>query len=237
MRTWLLRGAGGLIAAGLVFATVPRQSAEPTVSAECRGLDDSGLDSNRQTRFATGTAAELLAAAPSDVWIRNRLNSIAGVSGGPLEDPRAPRCHPELLELGAPVFVRKYPGVTGTWLVPVRYHGQTLETLFVSRDADGMGGLGMSQGGEIPMASEASARSAATVTDDPIDSAELVFIKLSCGTDVVAWRLVRRSGTPVYYASQYQASGVTFMLLREDEVRFPSSGRPPSAFAKLSLAC
>src|SRR6267143_3020585 len=146
MWPWALRGVLAAVAGLLVVATVPRSNLTapaatpaPYVAAReapvavkasevCRGLDDSGAS---PIPFPARTAAEVTAGARRDPSIRLLFNDLVGVRPGPMRDPRAPQCRPELLELGQPIFVRQYPAATGTWLVPVRYQDQTHVTVFV----------------------------------------------------------------------------------------------------------
>lgn len=254
MCAWAVRGVLAAIAALLVVATVPRSGLAPALaptpapsiaaseapvavnaSETCRGLDDSGV-SSRPTPFPTRTAAEVLAGARRDPSIRLLFNDLAGIRPGPMRDPRAPQCRPELLDLGRPTFVRQYPTATGTWLVPVRYQEQTLVTVFVRSGADGMGIVGGNRGGGIAIPSEAEARAAGGTRADPVTAAELVLGNASCGRDLVMWRLVRRSGATFYLIPEFPGAPPPGALLRDDDVWFSTSGRT-SANAKLSAAC
>src|SRR5437899_2965492 len=156
MWSWAVRGVLAALAAFLVIATVPRstlspaQVPTPTSSATeapviakaadtCRGLDDSGAS---PIPFPARTAAEVIEGTRRDPSVRLLFNDLAGVRPGPMRDPRAPQCRPDLLELGQSVFVRQYPATTGRWLLPVRYQDQTLVTVFVYTDLNGMGTVG-----------------------------------------------------------------------------------------------
>src|SRR3989442_10747716 len=155
MWPWAVRGVLAVLAALLVVATVPRSNSTaapaPAPASEapliakaletCRGLDNSGASSH-PIPFPASTAAEVIVGARHDLSIRLLLNDLAGVRPGPMRDPRAPQCPPDVLELGQPIFVRQYPAATGTWLVPVRYQDQTLATVFALISADGMGVVG-----------------------------------------------------------------------------------------------
>jgi hypothetical protein len=240
------------IAVVLVVATVPRSSATPAATAAltpiaaaseapvatkasetCRGLDDSG---GSPIPFLARTATEVIDGARSDPAIRLLFNDLVGVRPGPLRDPRAPACRPELLELGQPVFVRQYPASTGRWLVPVRYQEQTLVTVFVYRGTDGMGIVGGNRGGGIEIPTEAEARTAGGTSADPITAAELVLGNASCGRDLVMWRLVRRSGKVMYLVPEFPGAPPPGALMPEGQVWFSTSGRP-IANAKLVAAC
>src|SRR2546425_606162 len=173
MWSWAVRGVLAVLAPLLVVATVPRSNSTaapaPAPASEaaliakaaetCRGLDDSGASSH-PIPFPASTAADVIVGARHDLSIRLLLNDLAGVRPGPMRDPRAPQCRPDLLELGQPIFVRRYPAATGTWLVPVRYQDQALVTVFVHSGADGMGVVGGNRGGGITIPSEADARTA-----------------------------------------------------------------------------
>ena len=252
MGSWAVRGVMAAFAIFLVIATVPRSNLTPAPTATpsliaaaseapiaakvadaCRGLDDSGAS---PIPFPARTAAEVTAGARRDPSIRLLFNDLVGVRPGPMRDPRAPACRPELLELGQPIFVRQYPATTGKWLLPVRYQDQTLVTVFVSSGADGMGTVGGGRGGGITIPSEAEARAAGGTTDDPIKDAELVLGNASCGRDLVMWRLVRRSGTTVYLVPEFPGAAPPGALMTDREVWFSTSGRP-TANAKLAAAC
>src|SRR2546428_7436752 len=251
MWPWALRGVLAAVAGLLVVATVPRSNltapaATPApyvaateapvavkASVTCRGLDDSGAS---PIPFPARSAAEVTAGARRDPSIRLLFNDLVGVRPGPMRDPRAPQCRPELLELGQPTFVRQYPAATGTWLVPVRYQDQTLVTVFVRAGADGMGIVGGNRGGGIVIPSEAEARAVGGTSADPVTSAELVLGNASCGRDLVMWRLVRRSGTTVYLVPEFPGAAPPGALMTDREVWFSTSGRP-SANAKLAAPC
>src|SRR2546426_10814933 len=101
-----------------------------------------------------------------------------------MRDPRRSQIRQYLLDLGQPIFVRRYPAATGTWLVPVRYQDQALVTVFVHSGADGMGVVGGNRGGGITIPSEADARAAGGASADPVTTAELVLGNASCGRDL-----------------------------------------------------
>jgi hypothetical protein len=236
----------------LVVATVPRSSLTlaPTpapapitaaseapvgtrASATCRGLDDSGIS---RIPFPARTATEVIEGARRDPAIRLLFNDLVGVRPGPLHDPRAPACRPELLELGQPIFVRQYPAATGRWLVPVRYQEETLVTVFVVSSGDGMGVVSGNRGGGIAIPSEAEARAAGGTSADPVTAAELVLGNASCGRDLVMWRMVRRSGTVVFLVPEFPGAAPPGALMTDREVWFSTFGRP-IANAKLVAAC
>src|SRR5438876_4392566 len=250
MWSWAVRGVLAALAAFLVIATVPRSNLSPAqvptptslateapviakAADTCRGLDDSGAS---PSPFPARTAAEVTAGARRDPSIRLLLNDLVGVRPGPMRDPRAPQCRPEVLELGQPVFVRRYPAATGTWLVPVRYQEQTLVTVFVSRGADGMGTVSGNRGGGNTIPSEAEARSAGATSVDPVTAAELVLGNASCGRDLVMWRLVRQSGKVMYLVPEFPGAAPPGALMTDREVWFSTSGRPV-AYAKAAAAC
>jgi len=252
MWAWALRGVLAAFAIFLVVATVPRSSLTaapaptlaPSVAASeamvavkasetCRGLDGSGAS---PIPFPARTTAEVTAGARRDPSIRLLFNDLVGVRPSPMRDPRAPLCRPELLDLGQPIFVRQYPAATGRWLVPVRYQEQTLVTVFVYSDADGMGIVGGNRGGGIAIPSEAEARGAGGTSADPVTAAELVLGNASCGRDLVMWRLVRRSGTVVYLVPEFPGALPPGALMPDGQVWFSTSGRP-TANAKLAAAC
>jgi hypothetical protein len=255
--TWLVRAALSAVAAALIVVTVPRSgvtttgtsSGSPPVasapnaspspadgSPSCRGLDDTGVYVSR-VRFPALTASAVLAGVRSDPATNHLFNDLTGVRPGPLFDPRVPKCRPDLLGLGAPTFVRSYPASTGRWLVPVTFEKLTLVTMFVNRDADGMGEVGGNRGGEVPIPIEATAREFGSVTGDPVVSAELVFGNAFCGRGLVMWRLVRESGAAVYVVLDAAGATPPGLLLKQSEVWFDSSGRPGGSLAGLSPAC
>ena len=250
MWSWAARGVLAALAAFLVIATVPRsnlspaQVPTPTSSATeapviakaadtCRGLDDSGAS---PIPFPARTAAEVIDGARRDPSIHLLLNELVDARPGPMRDPRAPECRPDLLELGSPTFVRQYPAIIGRWLVPVRYQDQTLVTIFVYTDLNGMGIVGGNRGGGIAIPSEAEARSAGGTSADPVATAELVLGNASCGRDLVMWRLVRQSGKVMYLVPDFPGAAPPGALMTDREVWFNTSGRP-SANAKLAAAC
>jgi hypothetical protein len=259
MHFWVFRGAVALLAGLLVVVTVPgtgeapasnspSSPIAPSVAADaaptaanpfgiCPGIPEPVL-AMPPAPFVTRTAADVVAGLKTDPWVRHLFNDLAGVRPGPLRDPRVPLCRPDLIALGEPTFVRQFPATTGRWLVPVRYEAHTLVTMFVGRDADGMGTVGGNRGGGIPIPSEAVARAAGAGPSDPVVSAELVFANASCGTDLVTWRLVRRSGVAVYLVPEFPGAPPPGALLKENEVWFRTSGgRPPFALARPAAAC
>src|SRR2546422_1148070 len=249
MWSWAVRGVLAVLAALLVVAPVPRSNSTaapaPAPASEaplianaagtCRGLDDWGA-SGRPIPFPASPAAEVIVGARHDLSIRLLLNDLAGVRPGPMRDPRAPQCRPDLLELVQPIFVRQYPAVTGTWLVPVRYQDQTLVTIFVRSGADGMGVVGGNRGGGITIPGEGDARAAGGTSADPVTTAELVLGNASCGRDLVMWRLVRRSGKVMYLVPEFPGAAPPGALMTDREVWFNTSGRP-AAYAKPAAAC
>src|SRR3989441_6320282 len=249
MWSWAVRGVLAVLAALLVVATVPRSNSTaapaPAPASEavliakaaetCRGLDDSGASSH-PIPFPASTAAEVIVGARHDLSIRLLLNDLAGVRPGPMRDPRAPQCRPDLLELGQPIFVRRYPAPTGTWLVPVRYQDQTLVTVFVYTDLNGMGIVGGNRGGGIAIPTEAEARAAGGTSTDPVTAAELVLGNASCGRDLVMWRLVRQSGKVMYLVPDFPGAAPPGALMTDREGWFSTSGRP-AAYAKAAAAC
>ena len=158
-----------------------------------------------------------------------------------MRDMRVPLCRVDLLRVGDPVFVRRHPSTTGTWLLPIVYDGVTLLSVFVALASDGTGAIGGSRGGDAGVASEAAARRAGDAPVDPVMSAELVYAAPpGCAPrDTISWRLVRRSGTVVYFAPDYPGVPPPGALFREDEMRFMSGTSDfrigPSA--KLASAC
>ena len=252
MWPWALRGMLAALAFSLVVATVPRSSLTPAPTAAtapiaavsetpvatkesstCRGLDDSGIS---RIPFPARSATEVIEGARRDPSIRLLFNDLVGVRPGPMHDPRAPACRPELLELGQPIFVRQYPAATGRWLVPVRYQEETLVTVFVVSSGDGMGVVSGNRGGGISIPSEAEARAAGGTSADPVTAAELVLGNASCGRDLVMWRMVRRSGTVVFLIPEFPGAPPPGALMPEGQVWFSTSGRP-TANAKLAAAC
>lgn len=154
-----------------------------------------------------------------------------------MRDPRIPLCRVDLLGLGQPMFVRQHPASTGSWLLPVLHDGVTVLTVVVVVASDGSGAIGGSRGGDVGVGTEAAARRMGEVPGDPVVSAELVYAAppWCAPRDTISWRLVRQSGTVVYYVPAPAPGGI----FREDEMRFVSQTFEfrvgPSA--KLASAC
>ena len=209
----------------------------PFPSTLCPGYPATSFDGAHLTRFLARTVAEVLANAPDDAGVRYVLEGIVGVHGAGMWDQQAPDCRPNLLELGPPLFVRRYPATTGAWLIPISYLGTPLETIYLSRGDDGFAELAEVHGGAPSIVDEAVARHAAGTTSDPVASAELVFANLGCGGDAIVWRLVRRSGTAVFFVPGYPGAPAPGALFREDEMRFRSLIGRPAGLAKPVPAC
>jgi hypothetical protein len=204
---------------------------DPCVSA--RHLPDIANPS----RFAARTLTDVMANLPQDLaWMR-LVQDVAGVRSNPMQDPRVPRCRVDLVQIGGPYFARAYPGTTGTWFVPLVLGNDVLLTAFVAVDASGVGMLSGNRGGAIPVPTEAQARAAATLLNDPVSSAELILaIPPGCGASPTpVWRLMRSSGTAVYFALDVYRAMPPGVLFEEKDMRF-SSGTGPRA-ASLARAC
>ena len=167
------------------------------------------------------------------------FSDIAGVRPGPLGDPRVPRCRIDLLQLGDPLFVRMYPATTGSWLVPIVYEGQTLETVFVDVDPAGMGRVGGGRGGVIPIPTEAAARAAGARPGDPVVDAQLVFAKPpGCsGALTAVWRLVRASGSVAYFALDVYKATPPGVLFEEKDMQSGPGQIGTFRYASLGAAC
>lgn len=118
------------------------------------------------------------------------------------------------------------------------FNDEALLTAFVSVDGAGMGTLSGSRGGAVPVPTEAQARAAAALPNDPVASAELILARApGCGADAVpVWRLVRGSGTAVYFAL-VDVYGATprGVLFEEKDLRFLSAASPRAA--SVARAC
>lgn len=191
------------------------------------------------SRFPAKTLADLQTNLPQDfAWMR-LLQRVSGVQPNPMQDPRVPRCRVDLLQLGAPYFARgSVPSAAGRWFVPLEYQGAVLLTAFVEVDVTGYGVLGGNRGGAIPVPTEQDARRAAALPNDPVVSAELILARPpGCGSDPTAvWRLVRASGTAVYFALDVLGGTPPGVLFEEKDMRFSSGSISPRA-ASLSRAC
>src|SRR5919198_1196930 len=95
----------------------------PFPATLCPGHPATSFDGAHPARFPARTVAEVLANAPEDAGVRYVLEGIVGVHGAGMWDQQAPDCRPNLLELGPPLFVRRYPATTGAWLIPISYLG------------------------------------------------------------------------------------------------------------------
>ena len=170
--------------------------------------------------------------------MRHLLEDIAGVRPGPLGDPRVPRCRLELLVLADPVFLRMYPQITyGSWLVPIVFRGDTLESVYVDVDPAGMGRVGSARGGAIPIPTEAAARAAGSLPGDAVVEAQLVLkTLLACGTLTPAWRIVRASGSVAYFALDVPNATPPGVLFEAKDI--PSGVRGGRfGHASLGVAC
>lgn len=188
----------------------------------CAGLTPTQLAAGFRSRFPASTASEVRAGAADDPYVRVTFEDLAGIRPGPIRDVRLPHCRMDLLHLGDPVFVRQHPSTTGNWLLPVVYDGVILLTLLVGLESDGSGAIFGSRGGAGPIGGEEAARRAGDAPGDPVMSAELVYAAPpSCAPrDTISWRLVRRSGTVVYFVPDYPGAPPPGALFREDEMRF-----------------
>jgi hypothetical protein len=206
----------------------------------CPGVDQVELVYGLQTRFPAKTAADVLAWAPKDPYVRNSLEDMAGIRpGGPVYDPRVPRCRIDLLVLGQPAFARAYPQTTGNWLLPVKFGDITIATFSIGIDSVGIGTVTSIRGGANPSSSEATARAAGGTAADPVMAAELVYAAPpGCAPrDTVSWRLVRRSGTVVYLVPDYPGAPAPGALFRENEMRFMTVSSIPSKVGEFATAC
>jgi hypothetical protein len=205
-------------------ATLVTPTGQVASAAPCAGLAPTQLGPRFGSNFPARTAAEVLAGAQADPYLRIQFEDLAGVRSGPIRDVRVPLCRIDLLRLGDPVFVRQHPSTGGSWLLPITYDGVILLTVFVALAPDGTGAIGGSRGGAGPIGGEAVARRAGDTPGDPVVSAELVYAApASCAPrDTISWRLVRRSGTVVYFLADYPGAPSPGALFREDEMRFMS---------------
>jgi hypothetical protein len=216
----------------LVAVTSPSPSSDPCLSIPPQA------DLTFPTSFVAGTAADVLRNAPKDPAMRWYFYDIAGVRPGPLGDPRVPRCRLDLLQLGDPVFVRMYPATTGSWLVPIVFQGQTLQTVFVDVDPAGMGRVGGGRGGAIPIPTEAAARAAGARPGDPVVDAQLVFAKPpGCGSLIAVWRLVRASGSVAYFALDVYKATPPGVLFEEKDMQSGPGQIGTFRYASLGAAC
>lgn len=189
------------------------------------------------TRFPAKTAADVLAWAPKDPYVRHTMEDMAGVRPG-RADPRVPSCRVDLLTLGPPAFARAYPNRTGNWLVPLKFGDTTIATFSVRVESDDTGTVALIYGGANPTLSEDGARAAGGTAADPVVAAELVFAAPpGCAPrDTISWRLVRRSGTIVYLVPDYPGAPAPGALFRENEMRFITVSRP-ARIGELASAC
>jgi len=234
--------AGGLIGAvdaGIddswppLFAKLPDHPA--ALAAEAAADPCASLarlpDIASPSRFPARTLAELMANLPRDVeWMRT-LQGVSGAWSGALWDPRVPRCRVDLIVIGTPYFARAYPAATGTWHVPLMVGNDVILTAFVTVDDQGVGTLSGNQGGAIPAPTEAEARAAAALPSDAVISAELILARPpGCGASpMVVWRLVRASGTAVYFAFSDFHGKPQGILIEEKDMRFSSALSPRAA--------
>jgi hypothetical protein len=190
----------------------------------CPGLARQGV-MTKGIPVRTATKADVLELVQRDAGAIQTLEDIAGVGQdpNPLRDPRVPRCAVSQLSYGDPVFVRRLPGTTGSWLVPVRFGEMTILTMRVGRDENGLGQVGGSQGGEQPGLDEDAARRIASAPGDPARSIELVYARPAGPgpNEQIAWRAVRSSGSVVYLFPSYPGAGPDGALFGEDQVTFP----------------
>jgi hypothetical protein len=214
-------------------------SSRPTPADPCVSIQAAQVNPGVQSSFPARTVADVLAGAPSDPAMRLTFQDIAGVRPGPLADPRVPRCRIDLLQLGDPVFVRMYPATTGSWLVPIMFQGQTLETLYVDVDAAGMGSVGGSRGGVIPIPTEAAARAAGALPGDAVVDAQLVFARPpGCGGALTpVWRVVRASGSVAYFALDVLNAKPPGVLFEEKDMRVGLGHLVKVGYASLAGAC
>jgi hypothetical protein len=171
--------------------------------------------------------------------MRHSFEDIAGVRPGPLGDQRVPRCRVDLLHLGDPVFVRMYPATTGSWLVPITFQGQTLQTVYVDVDANGIGRLGGGRGGVIPIPTEAAARAAGALPGDAVVDAQLIFAKPpGCGgTLTPVWRLVRANGSVAYFTLDVPNAAPPGVLFEEKDMHSRIGSIGKLGYASLGGAC
>jgi hypothetical protein len=222
-------------------ANSPAGSAESPSSAPtdpCLSIQQAQLGPGVEVSFPARSAAEVLANAPKDPLMRHLMEDIAGVRPGPLADARVPRCRLDLLVLADPVFLRWHPQTTnGSWLVPIVFQRETLETAIVDVDPAGMGRLGSSRGGAIPIPTEAAARAAGALPGDAVVDAQLVLkALLGCGTLTPAWRIVRASGSAAYFALDVPNATPPGVLFEAKDI--PSGvGGGRFGHASLGVAC
>jgi hypothetical protein len=204
------------------------QPKSPT--AACPGVIEAVLPSAGAGQlYPTRTASEVVSGLAKDPYLRHTLEDIAGVrqDSNPLRDSSVPRCAVDALTIGEPVFVRRYPTSAGSWYIPVLYQGRQVLIVTVGRNDAGMGASGGSigggggSGGTFPAMSQAKAMQVAGTSTDPAVSAELVFARAS-SPELVAWRIVRASGSVYYVFPNYPGSGPDGLLLPESQVQFGS---------------
>ena len=209
----------GLVRLSDVSMTIGTPAAHPCPDLQGQGVMTKGIP------VSTATKADVLRLVERDAGAIHTLEDIAGVrqDPNPLRDVRVPRCAVAQLTYDEPIFVRRYPGTTGSWLVPVRFGEITLLTMRVGKDENGLGQVGGSQGGEQPGMDEAAARRLASAPGDAVRSLELVFAQPPGRgpSDQIAWRAVRSSGTVVYLFPSYPGAGPEGALFREEQVHFP----------------
>ena len=151
-----------------------------------------------RSRYATRTAADVLANIPSDPFYQ-RIKA-QSASPGPLYDPRVASG-----TLGAPVFVRALiQGMPDYWVVPVVHEGRPVALFAVGVDSNGQGAIGGFRGWPyetFPAIPEAEARVLAGASGDPVTTAELVWGQAPRRpSDMLSpfWRLVRTTGAEFY---------------------------------------
>lgn len=175
--------------------------------------------------YPTRTAAEVRVGLANDPNFRHTLEDIAGVrqDSNPLRDSGVPRCAVDALTVGEPVSVRRYPDSAGTWYVPVLYQGRQVMLVTVGRARNGLGASGGSIGGgaPFPAMSEATALQVAGSSTDRAVSAELVFARVS-GREMVAWRVIRQSGSVFYVFPEVPGGGPNGLILPESQVQVGS---------------
>lgn len=191
------------------------------------------------TRFPARTAGELTAGLATDAAWQRLLQQVAGVQPNPMQDARVARCRVDLLQIGAPLYARVYPGNSGIWLVPLMYGTDVILTGLVGVDESGNGSLAGNRGGAMPVPSEADARRAGALPGDAVMSAELIYATPpGCSASATAvWRLVRTSGTAVYFALDVSHATPPGVLFGEDVMRFLSGGASVSGGGRLARAC
>ena len=209
-----------------LFAKLPDHPADvgaPAIADPCASLLHIP-DVANPSQFAARTLADLTVNLPRDLaWMR-LLQDVAAVRPNPMQDPRVPRCRVDLLRIGTPQFARAYPAASGRWFVPLVHHNDVLLTAFVDVDEAGIGVLSGNRGGAVPIPRESDARSAAMLPNDPVRSAELILARPpGCGANPVpVWRLLRASGTAVYFVLDVYGATPPGVLFEEKDMRFSS---------------